>query len=66
MVTPCGNAGVIQIRRCQGIAVDHCGGTIGALALNRSGVCNVRGNTKDCSGKPAVHVFSVPDFENKD
>jgi len=38
---PCGKAGAIQIRRYQGIAVDHYGGTLGALALNRSGFCNV-------------------------
>jgi hypothetical protein len=38
---PCGKAGAIQIRRCQGIAVDDYGGTLGALALNRSGFCNV-------------------------
>ena len=40
---PCGKAGAIQIRRCQGLAVDHYGGTLGALALNRSGFCNVGG-----------------------
>jgi len=38
---PCGKAGAIQIRRCQGLAVDDYGGTLGALALNRSGFCNV-------------------------
>jgi hypothetical protein len=38
---PCGKAGAIQIRRCPGLAVDHYGGTLGALALNRSGFCNV-------------------------
>jgi hypothetical protein len=39
--SPYGKAGAIQIRRCQGIAVDYYGGTLGALALNRSGFCNV-------------------------
>jgi hypothetical protein len=39
--SPCGKAGAIQIRRCQGIAVDYYGGTLGALALNRSGFCKV-------------------------
>jgi hypothetical protein len=39
--SPCGKAGAIQIRRCQGLAVDDYGGTLGALALNRSGFCNV-------------------------
>jgi hypothetical protein len=39
--SPYGKAGAIQIRRCPGIAVDDCGGTLGALALNRSGFCNV-------------------------
>jgi hypothetical protein len=38
---PCGKAGGIQIRRCQGIAVNDYGGTLGALALNPSGFCNV-------------------------
>jgi len=45
---PCGKAGAIQIRRCQGLAVDHYGGTLGALALNRSGLCNV-----------GVHLFRI-------
>ena len=38
---PDGKAGGIQIRRCQGIAVKRYGGTLGALALNPSGFCNV-------------------------
>jgi hypothetical protein len=38
---PTGKAGGIQIRRCQGIAVKCYGGTLGALALNPSGFCNV-------------------------
>jgi hypothetical protein len=40
-VNPYGKAGAIQIRRCQEIAVKHYGGTLGALALIRSGFCNV-------------------------
>jgi hypothetical protein len=38
---PKGKSGGIQIRRCQGIAVKCYGGTLGALALNPSGFCNV-------------------------
>lgn len=37
---PTGKAGGAQILRCQGIAVNYYGFTIGALALNPSGFCN--------------------------
>jgi hypothetical protein len=38
---PCGKAGGLQIRRCQGLAVADYGGTLGALALKPSGFCNI-------------------------
>jgi hypothetical protein len=41
---PGGKAGGNQIRRCQGIAVDHYGFTLGALALAPSGFCNAGAN----------------------
>jgi hypothetical protein len=34
-------AGGLQIRRCQGFAVDDCGGTLGALSLKPSGFCSI-------------------------
>ena len=37
---PLGKAGGLQIRRCQGLAVDDYGFTPGALALKPSNVCN--------------------------
>jgi hypothetical protein len=37
---PCGKAGGLQIRRCQGLAVAYYGGTLGALSLEPSGFCN--------------------------
>jgi len=37
---PSGKAGGNQIRRCKGIAVKYDGGTLGTLALARSGFCN--------------------------
>ena len=40
---PFRKAGGIQILRCQGIAVNYYGCTLGALALNPSGFCNVGG-----------------------
>jgi hypothetical protein len=40
---PCGKAGGLQIRRCQGLAVDDYGGTLGALSLKPSGFCNIGG-----------------------
>jgi len=33
---PCGKAGGLQIRRCQGLAVADYGGTLGALTLKPS------------------------------
>jgi hypothetical protein len=38
---PFGKAGGLHIRRCQGLAVDDYGGTLGALALKPSGFCNI-------------------------
>jgi len=56
MIFPCcspyGKAGAIQIRRCQGLAVNDYGGTLGALALNRSGFCNV-------GVKPTIFTFTL-------
>ena len=43
--SPYGKAGEIQTLRCQGVAVDYYGGNLGALALNRSGFCNVGVNS---------------------
>jgi hypothetical protein len=40
VVYPCGKAGGLQIRRCQGIAVCFYGFTLGVLALQTSGSCN--------------------------
>jgi hypothetical protein len=37
---PTGKAGGAHILRCQGIAVNYYGVTLGALALNPSGFCN--------------------------
>ena len=37
---PTGKAGGAQVLRCQGIAVNYYGFTLGALALNPSGFCN--------------------------
>jgi hypothetical protein len=51
---PCGKAGAIQTRRCQGIAVDDYGGTLGALALNRSGFCNVGVRSVDLTNNPII------------
>jgi len=37
---PTGKAGGAQVIRCQGIAVNYYGFTLGALALSPSGFCN--------------------------
>jgi hypothetical protein len=39
---PCGKAGGLQIRCCQGIVVTDYNFTLDALALKPSGFCNVR------------------------
>ena len=43
---PFGKAGGLQIRCCRGIAVADYGFTLGALALNPSSFCNVRGEPR--------------------
>jgi hypothetical protein len=38
---PCGKAGGLQIQRCQGLAIDRYGFTLGALTLKPSNFCSV-------------------------
>jgi hypothetical protein len=44
---PFGNAGGLQILRCQGFEVKHYDVTLDALTLKPSDVCNVGVNQKD-------------------
>jgi hypothetical protein len=44
---PFGKSGGLHIRRCQGLAVDDYGGTLGALALKPSDFCNIGDNYSD-------------------
>jgi len=51
---PIGKAGGAQVLRCQGIAVNYYGFTLGALALNPSGFCNA-----------GVDATATPMWENR-
>jgi len=60
---PFRKAGGIQILRCQGIAVNYYGCTLGALALNPSGFCNVGvySAVKYRDGQPAAILGIIVD-----
>jgi hypothetical protein len=51
---PVGNAGGLQIRRCQGFAVDDYGFAPGALALKSSNVCNIGVNRAPLETDPGI------------
>ena len=48
--------GLLQIRRCQGIAVDHYGFTLGALALKPSDFCNTGVNSRRVTNGFRTHL----------
>jgi hypothetical protein len=56
---PFGKTGGLQIRRCQGLAVADCSGTLGALALKPSDFCSI-GETPMLQLKPGGPVKCLP------
>ena len=65
---PFRKAGGIQILRCQGIAVNYYGCTLGALALNPSGFCNVGvySAVKYRDGQPAAILGIIVDNSHQE
>ena len=60
MFYPYGKAGGFQIPRCQGVAVENYGVTLGALALKPSRFCNVGVYYTSCSFSVGGGILVFP------